>query len=316
MKHNAVCILGGTGFVGKYIASHLAYSGKRVRILTRNRNNHRDLLVLPNLELVQADVLDSVQLATHIKGMDAIINLVGILNEREHNGDGFRKVHVDLPKSILNACLELHIPRIVHMSALNADAGQGASFYLRTKGEGENALHTYSGKRLSVTSFRPSVIFGPGDSFINRFAKLLKATPYIFPLACADARFAPVYVGDVAARFIEAIDDRSTYGKRYDLCGPEQYSLKELVEYTARSLGLKRRVIGLPDVLSRMQAHMLEWFPGKPFSIDNYNSLKVDSVCQQNGHEPTSLDMIVPTYLGKATRQTGYDAMRKVARRL
>ena len=316
MKHNSICILGGTGFVGKYIASGLAYGGKRVRIITRNRNNHRDLLVLPNLELVEADVFDGAQLNTHIKGMDAIINLIGILNEKGHNGDGFRKVHVDLPKSVLSACLELQIPRILHMSALHADAGQGASFYLRTKGEGENALHTYSGKRLSVTSFRPSVIFGPGDSFINRFAGLLKAMPYFFPLACADARFAPVYVGDVAARFIAAIDDKSTHGKRIDLCGPAEYSLKEIVEYTASMLGLRRRVIALPDFLSKMQAHMLEWFPGKPFSIDNYMSLQIDSVCEQNSREATSLDMIVPSYLGNSARQTAYDMLRKMARRL
>jgi NADH dehydrogenase len=202
------------------------------------------------------------------------------------------------------------------MSALNADASQGPSFYLRTKGEGENALHTFSSSRLGVTSFRPSVIFGPGDSFLNRFAMLLKIMPFFFPLASANARFAPVYVGDVADRFVAALDDKSTYGKHYDLCGPEQYSLKELVEYTATTLGLKKHVIGLPDFISKMQAYTLEWFPGKPFSVDNYNSLKLDSVCQQGAHEPTSMDMIVPTYLGSNNRQTEYDALRKIARRL
>lgn len=316
MKHNSICILGGTGFVGKYIASKLASSGKLVRILTRNRNNHRDLLVLPNVELIEADVFDNSQLESHIKGMDAIINLIGILNEKQHNGDGFRKVHVDLPKSILGACLKLHIPRIIHMSALNADANLGASFYLRTKGEGENALHTYSSERLAVTSFRPSVIFGPGDSFLNRFALLLKVTPFAFPLACANARFAPVYVGDVADRFVAALDDKSTYGKHYNLCGPKEYSLQQLLEYTATTLGLKKKVIGLPDFISKTQAYTLEWFPGKPFSIDNYNSLKLDSICRQGEHESTSLDMIVPSYLGNDNRQTEYDALRKIARRL
>jgi len=316
MKHNSICILGGTGFVGKYIAGRLASTGKHVRVLTRNRNNHRDLLVLPNVELVEADVFDSSQLETHIKGMDAVINLIGILNEQQHNGDGFRKVHVDLPKSVLGACLKLHIPRILHMSALNADANLGPSFYLRTKGEGENALHTFSSDRLAVTSFRPSVIFGPGDSFFNRFAGLLKVTPFVFPLACANARFAPVYVGDVADRFVHALDDKSTYGKHYNLCGPEQYSLKQLVEYTASTLGLKRHVIALTDSVSKMQAYTLEWFPGKPFSVDNYKSLKVDSVCQQGAHEPTSIEMIVPSYLGNDNRQTEYDALRKIARRL
>lgn len=316
MKHNSVCILGGTGFVGKYIAGRLASSDKRVRILTRNRNNHRDLLVFPNVELIEADVFDSTQLEKHIEGMDAVINLIGILNEKQHNGDGFRKVHVDLPKSILDACLKLHIHRIIHMSALHADANKGPSFYLRTKGEGENTLHTFSSDRLAVTSFRPSVIFGPGDSFFNRFAGLLRVTPFVFPLACANARFAPVYVGDVADRFVQALDDKSTFGKRFDLCGPEQYSLKQLVEYTATTLGLKRRVIALPDFISKIQAHTLEWFPGKPFSLDNYNSLKIDSVCQQGAYEPTSIDMTVPSYLGSNNRQTEYDALRKIARRL
>jgi len=315
MKHNSICILGGTGFVGRQIASRLASMDRHVRILTRNRNNDRDLLVLPKIELIETDVFDSTQLKEHINGMDAVINMIGILNEKQHNGDGFRKVHVDLPKSILGICLDLNIPRIIHMSALNADANLGSSFYLRTKGEGENALHTFSTERLAVTSFRPSVIFGPGDSFLNRFAGLLKVMPYFFPLACANARFAPVYVGDVADRFVAALDDKSTFGKRYDLCGPEEYSLKQLVEYTARTLGLRRRVIGLPDFISKMQANILEWFPGKPFSVDNYNSLKIDSVCPQGEHEPTSLDMVVPSFLGNINKQTEYDALRRIAPR-
>ena len=314
MKHNSLCILGGSGFVGKQIASRLASKNKRVRILTRNRNNHRDLLVLPNIEMIEADVFDNSELRKHLDGMDAVINLVGILNEKQHNGDGFRKVHVELPKNLLGICLDLNIRRILHMSALNADANLGTSFYLRTKGEGENTLHTYSTDRLAVTSFRPSVIFGPGDSFLNRFADLLKVTPYFFPLACPNARFAPVYVGDVADRFVQALDDKSTYGQRYNLCGPEEYTLKQLVEYTAKTLGLNRRVIGLPDIVSRLQAKALEWFPGKPFSVDNYNSLKLDSVCQHGEHESTSLAMVVPSYLGDDNRQTDYDTLRRLTR--
>ncbi|MBT8126897.1 MAG: complex I NDUFA9 subunit family protein [Gammaproteobacteria bacterium] len=314
MKHNSICILGGSGFVGKQIANRLVSRNRRVRILTRNRNNHRDLLVLPNIELIEADVFDNLQLKKYLNGVDAVINLVGILNEKQHNGDGFRKVHVELPKNLLGICLDLNIRRILHMSALNADANLGTSFYLRTKGEGENTLHTYSTDRLAVTSFRPSVIFGPGDSFLNRFADLLKVMPYFFPLACATARFAPVYVGDVADRFVQALDDKSTYGQRYNVCGPEEYSLKQLVEYTAKTLDLNRRVISLPDFISQLQANVLEWFPGKPFSVDNYNSLKLDSVCQHGEHEATSLAMVVPSYLGDDNRQTDYDAMRRMTR--
>ena len=316
MNHKSVCIIGGTGFVGRHIASRLSKTDKKVRILTRNAEKNKDLRVLPGVELIETDVFDSKQLEALFSDTDAVINLVGILNEKQHNGEGFHRVHVELPKKILGACLAQGVPRLLHMSALNADVSAGTSMYLRTKGEGENALHTFSTERLAVTSFRPSVIFGPGDSFLNRFAGLLKTLPLVFPLACPKARFAPVFVGDVADRFVRAIDDKSSYGHRYDVCGPKEYTLKELVEYTAHLLKLKRRILGLPDWISKSQAYVLEWFPGKPFSIDNYNSLQIDSVCTHNAHEPTTLEMVAPTYLGQSNRYHGYDAYRKQARRL
>ena len=260
-------------------------------------------------------MFDTRQLEATIRDTDAVINLVGILNEKQHNGEGFHRAHVELPKKILGACLSQGVPRLLHMSALHADVNTGTSLYLRTKGEGENALHTFSTERLVVTSFRPSVIFGPGDSFLNRFAGLLKTLPLAFPLACPNSRFAPVFVGDVADRFVQALDDKSTYGQRYDLCGPEEYTLKELVEYTAHLLELNRRVIGLPDWMSKTQANVLEWFPGKPFSIDNYKSLQIDSICKHNQHEPTSLEMVAPTYLGQKNRYYINDDYRKTARR-
>ncbi len=315
MKHKSVCIIGGTGFVGRHIAYRLSKTDKKVRVLTRNAEKNKDLRILPGVELIETDVFDTRQLEATIRDTDAVINLVGILNEKQHNGEGFHRAHVELPKKILGACLSQGVPRLLHMSALHADVNTGTSLYLRTKGEGENALHTFSTERLVVTSFRPSVIFGPGDSFLNRFAGLLKTLPLAFPLACPNSRFAPVFVGDVADRFVQALDDKSTYGQRYDLCGPEEYTLKELVEYTAHLLELNRRVIGLPDWMSKAQANVLEWFPGKPFSIDNYKSLQIDSICKHNQHEPTSLEMVAPTYLGQKNRYYINDDYRKTARR-
>ena len=315
MKHKSVCIIGGTGFVGRHIAYRLSKTDKKVRVLTRNAEKNKDLRILPGVELIETDVFDTRQLEATIRDTDAVINLVGILNEKQHNGEGFQRAHVELPKKILGACLSQGVPRLLHMSALHADVNTGTSLYLRTKGEGENALHTFSTERLVVTSFRPSVIFGPGDSFLNRFAGLLKTLPLAFPLACPNSRFAPVFVGDVADRFVQALDDKSTYGQRYDLCGPEEYTLKELVEYTAHLLELNRRVIGLPDWMSKAQANVLEWFPGKPFSIDNYKSLQIDSICKHNQHEPTSLEMVAPTYLGQKNRYYINDDYRKTARR-
>ena len=314
MQSSKISILGGSGFVGRHITRILIAQGKQVRIATRNRERHRDLLVLPGIELVEADIFDNGSLRKLLEGTDGVINLVGILNERQHNGDGFRRAHIDLPRQIVDACRVTGVTRLLHMSALNANVASSPSYYLRTKAEGENFLHTIASPSLHVTSFRPSVIFGQDDSFFNRFAGLLKVTPFVFPLACPNARFAPVYVGDVANRFTQALEDKTTFGQRYDLCGPKQYSLIELVRYTADQLQLRRCIIGLPDTISHLQAAMLEWFPGKPFSLDNYKSLKTDSICSKGATEPTSVESIEPYYLGNRGKAKNYDRYRSQPR--
>lgn len=319
MKNKTVCIIGGTGFVGRHLANHLTERGYRVHIPTRRRERHRDMLVNPRVTLVEANVHDPKTLQREMAGAVAVINLAGILNE--FRAGEFRKVHVELPGRIVDAAIALGIPRLLHMSALNASAVERDSQYLRTKGEGEDLVHAAAGDRLMVTSFRPSVIFGPGDSFFNRFASLLRMTPLFFPLACPDSRFAPVYVGDVVEAFTRALeDDEETVGKRYELCGPEVYTLRELVEYTARTLGIRRRIIGLGRGLSKLQARVLEWAPGKPFSRDNYYSLQKASVCTENGLEqlgirPTAIDTIVPQYLGQRRLRSRYQQFRQWARR-
>ncbi len=214
MRKTEICILGGTGFVGSHIAIRLAKHGYRIKILTRHRERHRPLLVIPGIELIEANIFDQNQLLAQFSGCHAVINLVGILNEKGHRGDGFHKMHVELAQQVLDACLNRKVSRLLHMSALNADAENGPSFYLRSKGEAENLLFASDSDRIAVTSFRPSVIFGPDDSFFNRFAGLLKLSPLFFPLACPDARFAPVYVGDVADRFVSALTDRGSSGKQ------------------------------------------------------------------------------------------------------
>ncbi|MDH5764897.1 MAG: complex I NDUFA9 subunit family protein [Gammaproteobacteria bacterium] len=310
MQIKTICILGGSGFVGTYIASRLCSNGYKVTILTRNKERCKHLLVLPGIQIIETDINLQTGLEKYFNNIDAVINLVGILNERKPKSEGFRAIHLELPRKILNACQQTRVRRLLHMSALNADAGTSPSDYLRSKGEGENHLHAFAGK-IHVTSFRPSVIFGPEDHFLNRFAKLLKLTPLAFPLACPNTRFAPVYVGDVAKCFVDALTDKSTYGQKYDLCGPEEYTLKQLVEYTGQLLQLKRHIIGLPDFLSHLQAIVFEWFPNKPFSLDNYNSLKVDSVCPSNHSQPTALETIVPSYLGNNCSTAKVDYLRK-----
>ena len=303
MSGLSVCILGGSGFVGRAIVRRLVREGHTATIVARRPERQRDLLVLPPVKLVGGDVYNPVFLQRQFRGMDAVINLIGILNERGRDGREFQRVHAALPVSIVGACKHAGVARYLHMSALNASP-QGPSFYLRTKGEGEIAAHAAASGGLRVTSFRPSVIFGPGDSFINRFARLLRFTPWVFPLACPGARFAPVFVNDVAGAFIKAIDDPDTFGGRYDLCGPKVYTLKQLVEYTGELIGARRRIIGLPDWMSKLQAAMLEIVPGKPFSLDNYRSLQLDSVCLRGfpaifNFNPSALEAIAPTYVTK-----------------
>lgn len=317
MSTQRVCILGGSGFVGQHLAARLCAQGITCRIVTRHPQRHRQLQVNPGLELVRANLFDQKSLAEQFSGCDAVINLIGILNESGKR-QTFRRFHVELVDLIVDACRSARVPRLLHMSALHANEASGSSQYLRSKGEGENRAHTHGGAAMRVTSFRPSVIFGPGDSFFNRFAALLRYSPLIFPLACAKARFAPVYVEDVTEAFARALDDRTTHGKHFDLCGPSEYSLKELVEYTARVLGMRRLVLGLGDLPSRLQAGVLGLLPGKPFTLDNYLSLQIDSICKHNaltelGIDPMAIETIVPLYLGKAGYRARFDRYRRQA---
>ena len=320
MKNNTVCLLGGTGFVGYHLANHLTHHGYTVNILTRRRERHRELLVNPAIRIIEANVNDTDQLRRNFGGAGAVINLIGILNERNAKEGSFARIHAELPGLVAAAAAASGVARLLHMSALHADAAEPHSRYLKTKGEGEDRAHAAATPNLGVTSFRPSVIFGPGDSFFNRFATLLKLSPLFFPLACPDSRFAPVYVGDVAAAFCKALADEATRGQRLELCGPDNYSLKELVVYTRDTLGLKKPVIGLGDALSRWQARLLGLMPGRPFTLDNYYSLQHDSLCSDNalpalGITPTAINTIVPGYIAGRNLRGRFQAFRQVARR-
>jgi len=318
MNEQTICILGGTGFVGRHLAKRLSDQAYRVRIPSRRPERHRALRVNPRITLVEANVLQAEALRAQLSGCDALINLVGILNESRDCS--FARVHVELARQIVQACRETGVKRLLHMSALNASAKETRSQYLRSKGEAEDLLHAASSQGLQVTSFRPSVIFGPDDSLFNRFAQLLRLTPLVFPLACPEARVSPVYVGDVVDAFALALQDPATIGKRFDLCGPEVYTLRDLVAYTAATLNLRRRVLGLGTGLSWLQARLLEFVPGTPFSRDNLFSLQRDGICTENGLNnlhitPTSIHAVVPGYLGGRTVRGRYQGYRSGAGR-
>ena len=313
-----ICILGGTGFVGTELVQRLAADGHNILLPTRNVENGRHLRVLPTVTVTPADIHDPATLERLFEGRDAVINLVGILNESGHSGHGFETAHRELTRKTVAACRARGVGRLVQMSALKADADRGPSHYLRTKGEAERIIEADSGDELAWTIFQPSVIFGPDDSFVNRFASLLRFLP-VLPLAMPDARFGPVSVDDVAEAFTLSLDDQTTVGRRYQLCGPDSYALRELLQLICRIRGIRRLIIGLPEPVSRLQARILEYVPGKPFSWDNYLSLTVDNVCDSDGFahfgiKPRSMESAVPLYLGGG-RDARYSRYRRAAGR-
>jgi NADH dehydrogenase len=320
MRSRKLCVLGGSGYVGTHLCSALVRSGHRVTVLTRSVERAKHLRVLPSLKLLACNVHDVEQLTAAMAGQDAVINLVGILNESGRNGAGFRQAHSDLAGKVVIACRANRIDRLLHMSGLHADADHGPSHYLRSKGMAERIVREEGGPDFKWTIFQPSVIFGSGDSFINRFAALLKLMPLGMPLARPDSRLAPVWIEDVVAAMQIALADDDTAGESYQLCGPEVFTLREIVCYIRDELRLKRVIVGLPDSLSRLQAAIMDFVPGKPFSTDNYRSLGVDSVCTVNGFvrlgiEPHSMRAVVPRYLGLEGGRSRYARFRRHARR-
>lgn len=306
-----IVLLGATGFVGHHLLPRLSEAGHSCLALSRYRMAVRELSVIPGVELRQADVYDADTLAGCLQGADAVINMVGILNESGRSGKGFHKAHVELVERVIAACRTAGVRRFVHVSALNA--GQGKSHYLVSKGEAEQRIRAAAD--LDATILQPSVIFGEGDSFFNRFAALMKLAP-VLPLACPDARLQPVWVGDVTKAITMALADQATVGETLVLVGPREYSLRELVTLTACIAGSSCRIVGLPDSLSRLQARIMDFVPGKPFSTDNYLSLQTDNTSEENslpalGIEPRSVESVLPGMLGVSVRQLRLDGCRK-----
>ena len=313
MEITDVCVLGGSGFAGRHVCQALAAAGYRIRVATRDRERAKEqLILLPTVDVAAVDIHDPAALAAFVRGADAAINLVGVLHDGR-GGRSFQAAHVELARKLVAACRGQGVRRLLHMSAL-ASAPDGPSRYLRTKGEAEAIVR---GSGLAWTIYRPSVVFGPGDSFLNLFAKVLRFSPVV-ALACPGARFQPVYVEDVAAAFVKGFSDLGSLGKSYDLCGPRVYTLRELVEYVGSVTGRRRPVVGLSDRLSYLQALAMEFLPVKLMTRDNYYSMKVENVCRCEfpfGMTPTALEAVAPSYLGSRTPRSRYQRFRGRARR-
>lgn len=317
-----VLVLGGSGFVGRHVCEKLNQQQIHATVLTRRRENARHLQMLPLVDVIEVASLESASLAAQLPGHDAVVNLIAILHGSEA---AFERVHVGLPQALVGACQASGsngVKRVVHISALGA-AADSPAMYQRSKARGEVVLRE-SG--LDVTLLRPSVIFGAEDKFLNTFAQLQQLFPVI-PLASSEARFQPVWVEDVATAVVECLIDRSTIGKTFEACGPDVFTLKQLVELAGQYAGVNggrgRPVFGLPAPLAHIQARLMEMAPGEPvMSRDNLDAMKIDNVASGKlpGLDaleitPSALRAIAPSYLGAQGLRSGLMATRKTAGR-
>ena len=310
-----ILILGGTGFVGRHLCEKLAEGDYRATVLTRRRANAKHLQMLPMVDVVEGSAYDAATLTQLLAGHDAVVNLVAILHGTEA---AFDKVHLQLPTTLVQACAAGNLRRLIHVSSLGADAAAPA-MYQRSKARGEAVLLA---SRLDVSIIRPSVIFGAEDKFLNTFASLQKMFPFI-PLAGSTAKFQPVWVEDVASALVKCLEDKSTIGKTFEACGPEVFTLKQLVQLAGQYSGNDKPVIGLPDALARIQAALMELAPGEPImSRDNLDAMKVDNVSggvlpglAALGITPAAISAVVPFYLGAQGLRSGLMAKRKTAGR-
>jgi len=324
MQHSNILVIGGAGFIGRHIVARLIARGLRVTVPTRRRARARHLIMLPTIDVVECDVHDDATLAHLVRGKDAVIYLIGVLHGSRGTqgtpyGREFARAHVELPQRIVAACSKFGVDRLLHMSAMGADSN-GPSMYQRSKGDGDALVQA---SQLDWTIIRPSVVFGPEDNFLNLFATLAKFFP-VLPIGGANARFQPVWVGDVADAFVHALDHRDTFRKIYELAGPRIYRLRELVAFAAAASGHPRPVIALPDALARVQAMLMELAPGEPLmSRDNLDSMKADNVATEQPFRPapeldirmTPMEAEAPAYLSHSHARSRFGLYRARAGR-
>ncbi len=296
-----VCIIGGSGFVGHVLVRQAINAGYDVTVVCRHPERARELLV-NGARLVKADITDSSGLDEAVAGSDCVINLVGLLFERGRYS--FDAAHVTGTDNILQACKKAGVPQYLHMSALGAGKVP-ESRYSRTKGEAEARVRQ-SGLRWTI--FRPSVIYGEGDSFFTRFKAMTRFAP-ILPVIAGNTRFQPVWVEDVARAFVASIGNQHVTGNSYALCGPKRYSFMELMQLLMNVLGRRRLLIPVPGFAAKIMALLMQMLPVPLLTTDQLKLLQHDNVVDGEAFPelfgtPASLEAVLPTYIccGQAAR--------------
>lgn len=311
----SVLVLGGTGFVGRALCEQLTRqlgAGVRITVPTRRLQQARELQSLPGVTVVQADVFKD--LPRLLPGHDAVVNLIAIL---QGSAAAFEHVHVELPRRIAAAMQAAGVRRLVHVSALGV-AEHAPSRYLRSKAAGEAVLQVAAQTgNLDLTLLRPSLLFGDGDKSVNLFAGLQKLFP-VMPLGGAGARLQPVWVQDLARALVEVLLRREAIGLTYEIAGPRELTLGDLVRLAGRVAGHERPVLALPGPLATLQALAMECLPGEPLlSRDNLASLSVPNVpggslpgLAELGIHPAAMEAVLPTYLAPGSGVGRLDAWR------
>jgi uncharacterized protein YbjT (DUF2867 family) len=317
MRLGRATVLGGSGFIGRYIVQRLAAKGAVVAVVSRHASDAgflRPLGDVGQIALIDASLADEARLAASLAGADAVVSSVGILYERGRQT--FRAAHVEGPARLARLARAAGVRRFVHISALGADI-QSSSAYARSKAEGEAAVRS---EFPGATILRPSVVFGPEDSFFNRFAALAIYLPALPLIGGGMTRFQPVYVGDVADAVMAALTRPEAAGRIYQLGGPRIYAFRELMELMLREMRRRRALVSIPFGLASFQAFFLERLPGPPLlTRDQVRLLEHDSIVQHGapgladlGISPTAVELVLPTYLEAYRRGGRYAGTRTI----
>jgi uncharacterized protein YbjT (DUF2867 family) len=309
-RNRRTAVLGGSGFIGRYVVQRLAARGDVIAVGCRHAEEAKPLIPLGNVGQIAAlnlSIDDELLLPAFLAGNAALVNCVGIL--RESGSQSFERVHHLGPARLAQLAREAGVERFVHLSAIGADP-RSSSAYARTKAAGEAALRD---AYPTVTILRPSVVFGPEDQFFNRFGAMATLSPALPLIGGGETRFQPVYVGDVADAVLKCLDDPATAGRTYELGGPRIYTFRELVELLLAEIRRKRLLIGLPFGLAAFQARLMSVLPNPPLTLDQVELLKSDNVVSsgamglaQLGIVPTAVEAILPTYLDRFRRGGWY----------
>ncbi len=310
MADRWITVFGGSGFIGRYVVQRLARQGWLIRVAVRRPSAALFLKPLGKIGQIQpvgASVTDPGSVAAAVAGSEAVINLVGIL--AAGRGRSFERIHMDGARTVAAAARDAGAAILVHMSALGADPGSPAA-YARTKAQGEVAVRELF---PSARIVRPSIVFGPEDSFFNRFAAMAQLSPALPLIGGGATRFQPVYVGDVADAMLRLVEDEATAGRTYELGGPRIYTFRQLMETLLRELDRRRLLVNVPFGAARVLARLAELIPGKPLTRDEVKLLERDNVVSAGapglaelGITPTALEVILPTQLDRYRRRGFY----------